>query len=120
MAEEKKTEEVKEAPKTGSKDVEENKVWAAIGYLGILFLIPLLAKKDSPYAQYHAKQGLALFLAGLIVGAASAIPFIGWFIVAPIGGIILLILFVIGLINSLGGKMQPLPVIGKMAENLKI
>lgn len=119
MSEEKK-DLAKEAPKGESKDVEENKVWAAIGYLGILFLIPLLAKKDSPYAQYHAKQGLALFIAGLIVGVASALPLIGWFLIAPIGGILLLILFIIGLINALGGKTQPLPVIGKMAEGLKI
>ena len=118
MAEEKKTSA--EAPKVGSKDVEENKIWAAIGYLGILFLIPLLAKKDSPFAQYHAKQGLVLFIAGLIVGFLSAVPFIGWFVLAPIGGILLLILFIIGLVNSLGGKTQPLPVIGKYAETLKI
>jgi len=117
MAEEKKTE--KETSGT-HKDAEENKIWAVIAYLGILFLIPLLAKKDSPYAQYHAKQGLALFVAGLIVGVASALPLIGWFIIAPIGGIVLLILFIIGLVNALGGKMAPLPVIGKMAETLKI
>lgn len=110
-----------EAPKMGGgKDAEENKVWAAIGYLGILFLIPLLAKKDSPFAVYHGKQGLALFVAGLVVGAVSALPVIGWFVVAPIGGILLFILFIMGLINALGGKMVPLPVIGKMVENLKI
>jgi len=117
MPEEKKT---TEAPKTGSKDVEENKVWAVIAYLGILFLIPLLAKKDSPFAQYHAKQGLGLFILELVVGVASALPFIGWFVIAPVGGIITLILFIIGLINALNGKTVPLPVIGKMVENLKI
>jgi len=119
MPEEKKKEVVQEKP-MGNKDVEENKVWAAIGYLGILCLIPLLAKKDSPFAQYHAKQGLALFIAGLIIGFASALPIIGWFIIAPIGGLLTLILFIIGLLNALGGKMVPLPVIGKMAANLKI
>lgn len=118
MPEEKK-EEVKQA-KSGSSDVDENKVMAAIAYLGILFLIPLLAKKDSPFAQYHAKQGLGLFIAGLIIGFASALPIIGWFIIAPIGGILTLILFIMGLINALGGKMVPLPIIGKMAEGLKI
>ena len=42
-------------PMGDPKDVEENKLIAAVGYLGILFLIPLLAKKDSPFAQFHAK-----------------------------------------------------------------
>lgn len=117
MAEEKKEEK---SAKIGSNDIEENKVWAAIGYLGILFLIPMLAKKDSPFAQYHAKQGLALFILDVIIGAASALPLIGWFIIAPIGSIITLILFIIGLVNSLSGKTVPLPIIGKMAEGLKI
>ncbi|MCL5795801.1 MAG: DUF4870 domain-containing protein [Patescibacteria group bacterium] len=113
-------EEKKEEKKVSGSDVEENKVWAAIGYLGILFLIPMLAKKDSPFAQYHAKQGLALFILGVIVGAASALPIIGWFVIAPIGSIVTLILFIIGLVNSLSGKTVPLPIIGKMAENVKL
>ena len=117
---EEKKEEKKEMPKASEKDVEENKVWAAVGYLGILFLLPLLAKKDSPFAQYHGKQGLGLFIAGIIVGVASAIPFIGWFVLAPVGGILLVVMFIIGLVNALGGKMKPLPIIGKMVEGLKI
>ena len=59
MVEEEKK-EAAPAPSGSSKDVEENKAMAAIGYLGILFLIPLLANKDSPFAQYHAKQGMVL------------------------------------------------------------
>jgi hypothetical protein len=50
-----------------SKDAEDNRVMAAIGYLGILFLVPLLVKKDSPFAQFHAKQGLALFVFAVII-----------------------------------------------------
>lgn len=104
----------------GGKDAEENKAMAAIGYLGILFLVPLLAAKNSPFAQYHAKQGLVLFILEVIIGALSALPFIGWFIVGPIGGIITIILFIMGIINALGGKQQPLPVIGKFGEKIKI
>ncbi len=53
-------------PTVDQKDVEENKIMAVIAYFGILCLIPLLAKKDSPYAQFHAKQGLVLFITGII------------------------------------------------------
>jgi len=38
-------EETTSAPSGGGKDAEENKAMAAIGYLGILFLVPLLAAK---------------------------------------------------------------------------
>jgi len=108
-----------ETPQTNSKDVEENKAMAAIAYLGILCLVPLLAKKDSPFAQYHAKQGLVLFLTEVILGFVYAIPFAGW-AVGSIGYIFTLVLFIMGLMNALGGKTKPLPVIGEFAEKWKI
>ena len=42
-------------------DVEANKTVAALSYISILFLVPLLGKRDSKFAQFHAKQGLILF-----------------------------------------------------------
>ena len=100
-------------------DVEKNKAIAAIGYIGILFLIPLLAAKDSPFAQYHAKQGLVLFIFEVIIGVVMVIPFIGW-VVGIVGWILGLILFIMGLINALNGEKKPLPVIGQYAEKINI
>lgn len=102
-----------------SKDIEENKAIAAISYIGPLCLIPLLAKKDSAFAQYHAKQGLILFIAEVILSFLYGIPFIGWFLIAPLGGLFTFILFIIGLLNALGGKTKPLPLIGDFADKLK-
>lgn len=107
------------APSVSSKDVEENKVMAAIGYLGILFLVPLLAKKDSPFAQYHAKQGMILFIFEVIISFVMVIPFLGWMI-GGLGWLFGVILFIMGLVNALGGKMQPLPLIGQFAEKMNI
>lgn len=99
---------------TGGKDVEENKGIAALSYLWILFLIPLLTKKDSAFAMYHAKQGLVLFIFSTIAGFIFWIPVVGWLL--PLFSFIL---FIIGIVNALGGKTQPLPVIGKFAESFK-
>jgi uncharacterized membrane protein len=104
---------------TGDGGVEEGKSWAAIAYLGILFLIPLLAKKDNDFAQYHARQGLVLFIAYVILSFVLMIPVLGW-IASGIGYLLLFILFIIGLINALGGKKKPLPIIGQWGENMKI
>lgn len=112
-------EEVKKVEKSSS-DVEENKVMAAISYLGILFLIPLLAKKDSAYAQYHAKQGMILFIFEVLFSFVSMIPLIGWFVIMPIGSIISLVLLVMGLINALSGQTKPLPLIGSFADKFQI
>lgn len=93
------------------KDIQENKLWAFLGYLGILCLIPLLAKKDSKFAQFHAKQGLVMLIAGFFVW----IPFIGWLM-----GLVLLVLWVMAVINVFSGKMAKLPVVGDIAEKINI
>ena len=91
-------------------DIEKNKVMGLLAY--ILFFIPLLAAKDSPFAKYHANQGLVLFICGLIASVVWIIPILGW-IIAPILSIVITVLAVIGIINAVNGKAKELPIIGK-------
>jgi len=100
-----------------SSDVEKNKVMAILAY--IIFFVPLLAAKDSPFAKYHANQGLTLFIAWIAVAIVRTffffIPVIGWIIslalvVVDLG---LLVLVVLGIMNASKGVMEPLPIIGK-------
>ena len=44
------------------KTIEDGKIWAFVGYWWILFLVPLLGKKDNKFASFHGKQGLVLFV----------------------------------------------------------
>lgn len=93
-------------------DIEANKVMAFLGY--ILFLIPMIAAKESRFAQFHANQGLILLLAGIIVSiAGSVIPLLGWFLILPVGCVVIAVLGIIGILNALGGKAKDLPLIGK-------
>ena len=91
-------------------DIEKNKVMGLLAY--ILCFIPLLAAKDSPFARYHANQGLVLFLAAILSSVILIIPILGW-IIAPILSIVITVLAVIGIINALNGKAKELPIIGK-------
>ncbi len=94
-------------------DIEANKIMAVLAY--ILFLIPLLAAKDSPYAKFHTNQGLTLFIAGVAVSIlGSIIPILGWFLILPVGCIIVGVLGIMGLINAFTGKAKELPIIGKI------
>ncbi len=87
-------------------------IYAALAY--ILFFIPLIVDKDSEYGKFHANQGLNLLLLGIAVSVLGAlIPFIGWFIISPIGGLLVLVLAIMGIINALNGEEKELPVIGK-------
>jgi len=99
-------------------DAEKNKVMGILAYLGILFLVPLLAARDSKFAMYHTNQGLILFIAavGLMIvsGVLGSIPFIGLFslLISPLVSLVILALAIIGIINAAKGECKPLPVIG--------
>ena len=95
-----------------NQDIQNNKVLACLSYLGLLFLVPLIAAPDSPYARFHANQGLVLFIACLILGVICAIPFIGW-LVGTIGEIAVLVLAIMGIVNAAQGQAKELPIIGK-------
>ena len=91
-------------------DIEKNKIMAVLAY--IIFLIPLIAAKESPFARFHTNQGLLLVIAAVILSVIAAIPVIGW-IIAPVIGIAVTVLAVIGILNALNGKAKELPLIGK-------
>ena len=92
-------------------DAEQNKVMGILAY--IIFLIPLLAAKESRFAMYHANQGLVLFLATMAVTlVGSIIPIIGWFIILPVGYLAVFVLAIIGILNAVKGVCKPLPLIG--------
>jgi uncharacterized membrane protein len=105
-------------PMSDAEDIERNKVFAVLAYIGILFLVPLLAAPQSRFARFHTNQGIVLFLAGLILCAASAIlamiPFVGCLVAfAPaVIGIGWLVLMIIGIVNAASGHYKPLPLIG--------
>lgn len=56
---------------------------------------------------FHANQGLLLLLAGVIVSLVGGIiPIVGWFLIAPLGSIFILVLFIMGLVNALQGENE--------------
>ncbi|MDH4358791.1 MAG: hypothetical protein OEV37_02500 [Candidatus Berkelbacteria bacterium] len=107
-----------EAPKPsgGGKNVG----MAVLCYLGILVLIPLLTDaKNDPFVKFHIKQGIVLLIFDIIISVIIAIPVIGW-VVGTIGWILVLILFIMGIVNAVGGQEKELPVIGKFGEKINI
>ena len=96
-------------------DIDNNKFMAVLSYLGILVLIPLIAAKQSPYARFHATQGVNVLLVYISSSVITYIPFL------PFDGLLstalyvfAFILSIIGIINALKGEMKPLPLIGHL------
>lgn len=108
-------EEQKHEMKADSADVEKNKAMAIVGYIiPILFFIPLVSDaKNSPFAKFHANQQLNLLIGWIVVEViGGVIPFLGWFLIIPLGTIFLIVLAIMGIINGSKGEMKELPVIG--------
>ena len=105
-------------------DIEGNKLMAVLSYLGILVLIPILAAKNSPFAKFHATQGLNLLIVSVawsivsgIIGAilgAIGVTFLTvlWSIITWLVSIVIFLTMVIGIINAAQGKAKELPIIG--------
>ena len=108
------------------EDINSNRVMAILAYIGLLFLVPLFAAKDSKFARFHTNQGIVLCIAGAIcyvactiLVALASIPAIGWLfaVLGYIGvtavGIVFTILMVLGIVNAAKGTAKELPIIGK-------
>lgn len=101
------------------KEIQEGKIFAIIGYLGILCLVPLLFKKENKFAIFHGKQGLVLFLGEITVLIISVVPFLGW-IIGYFGFLIFGILSLIGIIQALLGNCWRMPVVADIADKFNI
>ncbi len=104
-----------------AKDIQDNKGMTILSYIGPFVFIPFFARKNSPFAQYHAKRGLNLFILQAIVSVALSIlgtilgfskigSIINWLVSTPIN-LAMLALSVIGIINVARGKCKELPVV---------
>jgi len=101
------------------RDVEDNCIMAILAYIWLLFLVPLLAAKDSPFARFHACQGVSLFITWVgvnVIGALLPHNLSGLHWIASVG---LLVLMVIGIRNAYSGVAKPLPLIGKFLRPKK-
>lgn len=101
-----------------------NKGITYLSYLGILALIPFMTEKDDEFVQFHAKQGLNLFIfeiiGAVVLNILSFVTSIFWFLsivislISWIVSLLFLIVTVIGIINVSKGLKTPLPVIGSI------
>ena len=95
-------------------DIEENKTLAALSYLWILFLIPLLIKPNSKFTQFHARQGMVLFAVDVVVSFISWIPIFGQLAI-----LVLLIVSIMGIIKAYNGEYWKGPFIYEWSQKIK-
>jgi uncharacterized membrane protein len=86
----------------------EEKIWAAVGYLWILSLVALAARKNNEFVRFHASQGVLLFVVSIPL---CFIPVVGWLLNIIIG-----ITAIVGIIKAIQGEKWELPVGAGLAK----
>jgi len=97
-----------------NQDSKDHRVTAALSYVLLLFLVPM-TKKDSAFCQFHAKQGIALFVTWIVVSFFAWIPFVGW-----AAWLSLLVINIMAIVKTLNGESLELPVLAKYAKQIKL
>lgn len=84
------------------EDIAANKVIVILSVVfPILFFLPLITCKDSPYGRFYANQALILFIAGAVCG-----------FIPIVGPVISFVLWILVLIPACKGEAKKLPFIG--------
>jgi uncharacterized membrane protein len=114
-------------PGAGGPASSDRTLMVVLSYLWILALIPLLTKKDDSEVQWHAKNGLVLMGAEIIVWIAFWIisyalsnSVIGCALV-PIQCIVwlgFLVLRILAIVKAVGGQRFRIPVVTDFAEKM--
>ena len=95
----------------GAAAGQGNKALAALSYLSILFLAPSIFAPQDKFACYHARQGMKLFIFGIVADLLAAMIGIGW-----VATLARLYLMYKGITNALNYRMEPLPYIGTIGD----
>lgn len=102
-------------------DVDHSKACAILSYLliGIIWYFVDEKIQKNAFAKFHVKQALILLIVSIIISVVgSVIPIIGWFIILPIGTLVTLIWWIMGLVYSISGQKKELFLIGQFAKHL--
>ena len=101
---------------------DSNGLMIALSYLWLLALVPLLSEKDNQEVQWHAKHGLVLMVAEVIlyfiVGILSTIPVVGcvavilWAVLA-LG---ILVLHIMCIVKGINGERLTVPYVSEWAD----
>ena len=98
-----------------------NKWFGVLAYLGPVLFVPMFVKKDSKFAQFHVRQGfnlLVFWVATILLRySIGLIPYVKYCIL-PLT-IAICVFSIIGIVNALCGKMNPLPWFGDKLDLLK-
>ncbi len=114
-------------PPPGGGKVSENRgVMIALSYLGLLALIPLLVEKEDQEVQWHAKHGIVLLVAeivlftvvGIMMMIIGQIPVLGCvtLLAYPILVLAVFIFHIMAIVKGINGQRLLVPGVSQYAD----
>ncbi len=94
-----------------------SRIMAAMSYLGVLSLVPLVMSRDDPYVQFHARQGVVLWMWEVLAIYTLLVPAVGQ-LFFRVSSMTCLLLSVIGVASVLLGRAWKFPLLGDWATRL--
>lgn len=98
--------------------MEQNKAIGIISYItifGLIIALVLNQEKKDPFTSYHIRQALGIAASSIALSFIAIVPLIGW-IIAVVGSLLIVVLWIFGIINAINGNMKPVPVLGDKFE----
>ncbi|MFN3077345.1 MAG: hypothetical protein ABT940_10775 [Alphaproteobacteria bacterium] len=93
------------------------RIMAALSYLGVLVFVPLILNRDDEYVYFHAKQGVVIWMWGILGLFGLHLPGIGkwWF---SFSTMMVAAFSVVGLLSVVFNRAWKLPLIHWFAARL--
>lgn len=100
----------------GEGEFDPSRLMAAVSYVGVLVFVPIFLKREDPFVNFHAKQGLVIFV-GIVIAAIAA----RWIsVIGSLLFVLMLIASILGLLQALLGRRWKIPGIGDIANTFNI
>ncbi|MCP4897180.1 MAG: hypothetical protein GY906_09435 [bacterium] len=115
-----------EPPKAGAESPNRT-IMIVLAYFGLLALIPLLVEKDDQEVQWHAKHGLVLFVAEVVLfivfmvvnfALTSVLPVLGCVtcLVPAAFSVAIIVIHILCIVKGVKGERYTLPVVSEYAD----
>ncbi len=92
-------------------------VMAALSYLSVLCFVPLLMDRDDEFVYFHAKQGLVIWMVGVLALFVLHVPMIGKWVFGSVS-MVVVVFSILGLVSVLFQRAWKLPLVSWLADRI--
>ncbi|MBF0219285.1 MAG: hypothetical protein HQL49_07125 [Gammaproteobacteria bacterium] len=93
------------------------RLMALMSYLGVLVFVPLVMNRDDQYVNFHARQGLIIWVMGIVAIFALYLPGVGKLVFSALA-MLAMVYSLLGIVSVLLLRAWKLPFIYNLSVKL--